>query len=384
MGNAMRSVGGLLVLLVLAVVFSKTISFVKVQGNEAVVRQHLVHGIVDDVWRDGTHFYIGWFWDVHKYNIGTQKVTFDQREPDATGFQGNSDAEYPRIAIDVGENGGQKVYIALSVNYRVGWELDPSGVPVFSARKLVGLHKDGIGKDYESVILKRTVVDVVNQLARPRQALEIYSGEGFVRFMNDLDDALKSHPVFQNRGIYIENTILYKVYLDPAYEAEIAAKQLAIQQTLRKKEETKASEEEARRAFAEAQANVEKRRQEAESKKIEQVKAAEARAEQEVLAAEAEKKKRILEAEGDRDANLAKASGVLAVGKAEAEVDALKREALYGGKAGEMRARVEIAEFQAQKLRGLLEGVKVVNDKTVQFLYDDSVKMPNVSMSGME
>ena len=351
----------------------QTISILKVEGNEAVVRQHLTKGVVEEVWRDGTHFFCGWFWDTYKYNVGTQKVTFDTKAPDAhTGFPGNPEAEYERIVIDVGENGGQKVYIAMSVNYRIGHDTDTVGTPVFSPSKLVKLHKDGIGQNYESVLLKRTIVDVVNQLARPRQALEIYSGEGYVRFANALDEALKAHPAFQERGIYVENTILYKVYLDTAYEQEIAAKQLAIQQTLRKQEETKAAEQEARRAFAESQAQVERRRQEAESKKIEQVKAAEARKEQEVLAAEAEKQKRILEAEGDRDANLARASGVLAVGTAEAQVDALKREALYGGPSGAWRARVQIADLQAKKLHGLLIGVNVVPEKTVQLLWDQS------------
>lgn len=355
------------------IILGQTVSIVKVEGSEAVVRQHLMDGVVDEVWRDGTHFFNGWFWDAYKYNVGTQKVTFDDN-------QMNPEAEYPRIVADVGENGGQKVYLALSVNYRIGWAADAVGAPVFSPEDLVKLHKDGIGQNYESILLKRTIVDVVNQLVRPRQALEIYSGEGFVRFSTDLDEALKRHPTFLSRGIYVENTILYKVYLDEAYEREIAAKQLAIQQTLRKKEETKAAEEEARRAFAQAQADVEIRRQEAEAKKIEQVKAAEARAEQEVLAANAEKQKRTLEAEGERDANLAKASGVLAVGKAEAEVDMLKREALYGGTSGAWRAKVEMASLQAQKLKGMLQGVKVVNDRTIQMLYEDKVAPVTVSV----
>lgn len=341
-------------------VFTNTLSWVKVEGNEAVVRQHLIRGVVGEVWVSGTHFFNGWLWDVYKYNVGTQKCTFDNASE-------NEGAEYARIVVDCGENGGQKAYIAMSINYRVGWD-DANGAPVFSPDKLVKLHKDGIGKTYEDVIVKRTVVDIVNKIARPNQALDIYSGQGFVDFKEKVDKELKNHPVFNDRGIYVENTIIYKVYLDDLYEKEIAQKVLAIQQTLKLKEQTKAKEEEARMIFADSQANVEKVRQQSEASKIQQVKAAEAKKEQDILAAEAEKQKRTLEAEGERDANLAKASGVLAVGEAEAKVAMLKRDAMYAGEAGQRKASVEIATLQAEKMKGMFSGAKIIPERTIMMI----------------
>lgn len=337
----------------LLVAIANTIGVIKVEGNEAVVRQHLSRGVVDEVWRDGTHFFFGWFWDTYKYDIGTQKVTFDDRKA-------NREAEYSRIVVNVGEGGGQEARIALSVNYRIGHNITEKGA-IFSPERLVRLHTDGIGKTYENVVLKRTIQDVVNEVARPKQALEIYSGAGFVKFKEELDKKLKAHKQFRDRGILIENTIVYKVYLDPAYEKEIAQKQIAVQQRLRKIEETKAAEEEAKRVFALSQADVEKRTQAAEAKKIEQVKAA-----------EAEKIEQVLRAEGERDSNLAKASGILAVGKAEAEVAALKREALYAGPSGAWRAKVEIATKKAEIYRGMLEGATVLPDKTIARLGETS------------
>ncbi len=326
----------------------------KVEGDEAVVLQHWKKGILPEVWGPGTHFYWGWELDTYKYDIGTQKVTFDE----------GHGSEFGRIQVNVGENGGQAVAIAMSVNYRLGWDDSPAG-PVFDPQRLIKIHKDGIGKTYEDVIVRRTIVDVVNEIARPYNALSIYSGKGFVEFKNKVEEELKNHPVFKERGIYVENTIIYKVFLDPGYEAEIAGKQLAIQQTLRKIEETKASQEEAKRAFAEAQATVEVTRQRAEAQKIMTIKNAEAENEKAILAAQAEKQKIVLEAEGDRDANLAKASGKLAVGKAEAEVEQLKRDAMYSGESGARRASVEIAVAQAEKAAGLLKGVAVVPEKTI-------------------
>ena len=131
-----------------------------------------------------------------------------------------------------------------------------------------------------------------------------------------------------------------------------------------------------------SQANVEKVRQEAESQKIITVKKAEADAEQQVLAAGAEKKKKILDAEGERDANLAKASGELAVGEARAKVSQLESQALYAGESGQRRAQVEIAKAQADKLKGLFSGVKIVPEKTVLMVGDESLGIkPTLEMS---
>jgi regulator of protease activity HflC (stomatin/prohibitin superfamily) len=334
-----------------------SIHVVPVQGNEVVVMQHWKRGIVPNTLGPGTHFINGWTTEYYKYNIGTQKTTFDEN-------QTNPGAEYGRIVVDCGENGGQKAYIAMSINYRLGW--DPiNNSPVYNAEKLVKLHKDGVGKTYEDVIIKRTVIDVVNRIARPNQALDIYSGQGFVTFKEKVDEALKNHPVFKDRGIYVENTIIYKVYLDTQYEKEIAEKVLAIQQTLKLKEQTKAEEERAKMIFAQSQAKVEQVRQESESSKIKMVKEAEANKERAILEAEAEKMKRVLEAEGNRDANLANASGVLALGKAEAEVAQLKTNSLYAGEGGARRAQIEIAVAQAEKLKGMLSGVSVVPERTI-------------------
>lgn len=344
-----KEILGLIFVVVLLVIGATAVlgfwAFVKLEGNEVGVQQDW-GGVKENLMLPGTHIYNNFVMDVHKYNIGTQKITFDDS-------QTNPEAEYPRILLDIGENGGQKAWIAMSVNYH----LNPD--------KAITLHKQGIGKSYESVVLKREIVDVVNEIARPRTALEIYSGAGFVKFKNDVENVLKENHILKDRGLEIENTIIYKVYLDPQYEAEIAGKQVAGQQVLRKIEETKAAQEEAKRIFAMSQAEVEKARQFAEAQKITQVTAAQAQAEQIVLAAEADKKKIVLEAEAQRESNLAKADGELAIGKARAEVKKLESISLYEGEGGGRRAQVEIANAQAEKARGMLQGVVVVNDKTI-------------------
>ena len=306
---------------------------VKLEGNEVGVVQNW-GGVKNDLLLPGMHFYNNFVDDVHTYNIGTQKITFDD-------VNTNNESEYPRILLDIGENGGQKAWIAMSVNYHLNPE------------KAVTIHKQGIGKTYESVVLKREIIDVVNEIARPRTALNIYSGEGFVKFKNDIEDSLKSNHVLVDRGLVIENTIIYKVYLDPQYEQEIAGKQIAMQQKLRKVEETLAAQEEAKRIFAMSQAKVEEARQTAEASKITQVTDAEAKA-----------RKTVLDAEAERDSNLARASGELAVGKARAEVKKLESVSLYDGESGGRRAEVEIKKYQADMMANLLNKLTVLPEKT--------------------
>jgi regulator of protease activity HflC (stomatin/prohibitin superfamily) len=351
---------GLIVGLIIVglVAFIHGLGILTLQGNEAAVQQNWRKGVMPDVLLSGTHFYNGWTSEVFRYNIGTQKCTFDDKSS-------NQDPQFDRIVVDCGENGGQKAWIAMSINYRLGWMFDNKGVPVFSPEKLVKFHKDGLRTNYDTVILKRTVVDIVNKIARPHEALDIYSGKGFVKFKDDVDKELKGHHVFAERGILVENTIIYKVYLDAAYEKEIAEKVLAIQTKLKKEQQTLAANEEAKRVFAESQAAVESKRQEAEAMKIQKIKEAEANKEQQILAAQAEKQKRVLEAEGERDANLAKASGIMAVGKADADVIVLKTNALYAGEGGARRAAIDLATAQAEKMNGMFRGVSIVPEKTI-------------------
>ena len=130
------------------IVLFNIIGIVKIEGNEVYVIQDWNEGVKEEVMTAGTRFYPNWQWDIYGYNIGTQKITFDD--------QNNIESEYPRIQVEVGDGGGQRVWIALSVNYRVGWR-EENGSPVLDPKLIVKLHKDGIGKTYESVVLKRTI-----------------------------------------------------------------------------------------------------------------------------------------------------------------------------------------------------------------------------------
>jgi hypothetical protein len=251
---------------------------------------------------------------------------------------------------------------------------------------LTGKERD---TNYQGIVLKRIAIGVVNDVARPKEVLDIFSGDGFIDLKNAIQKQLMENTELKDHGILVTNVTVYNVDLDEKYEAEIAAKQLAIQSALRKTEEEKAARKEAEKVKAEVQATIEKRTGEAEAKKIEVTKAAEAQKQQTVLEAEAAKQRVVLAAEaekeqlrnkgeGDKLMQVAQAEGARALGLAQAEVEKAKRDAMYEGIAGERRATVEIARAQAEKLMGLLSGVKVIPENAYVALMDENAKSPGL------
>lgn len=364
-------IGGL-VLLVFCV-FTWIVDIEKVKANEVGVVYKIKGGVQDVALRDG--WQITTFGKIDTVNIGTQKLSFAKQMADDTAGEDTADNEYERIEVACGTGGGQKAWITLTMNYHI----KPEGA--------VQMYRDGIHKTYRYVVLKRTAIDVVNQIARSREALDIYSGVGFNALRDDVETALREHPLLESRGIVVENATIMQVDLSDAYETEIEAKQLARQSKLRAIEDTKAAEEKARQAKAEAQAMVEQRTAEANAKKIENVKAAEAQAEAAILAAEANKMKVVLEAEanaatleqrgiGEMKRDQAAAQGVLALGEAEAKVEELKRNAKYEGEAGLRRATVEVAQYKADVLKNLVGGANIIPENAFMALATDGTQMP--------
>ena len=73
---------------------------------------------------------------------------------------------------------------------------------------------------------------------------------------------------------------------------------------------------------------------------------------------------------------IAQAEGARALGLAEAEVEKAKRDAMYEGEAGMRRAKVEIAAHFADKLRGMLAGVKVIPKDAFVALMQEGQAVP--------
>ena len=375
---------GIGIVIAIVVLFAGVIcvDVVQIEGYEVGVVHKWWGGVQDKPLRDGLHFV--WWGKCVKINIGTQKITFAKQLTDDVAGKDTADNEYDRIELSCGSSGGQKAWAILTAVYH----LDPG--------LAVQLYKDNLHKTYRYVVMKRTIIEVVNKLARPQEALVIYSGVGFNTLKDNIDKEVQTHDVLVSRGIVVENCTLYDIELDDAYETEIQDKQLAKQKKLRAIEETSAAVEEAKKTKAEQQIMVEKRTAEAQAKKIEVVTQAEGSAEQEVLkataaakqvtlAAEAEKEQSRLRGEGEKLMKIAQADGERALGLAEAEVEKAKRDAMYADAAGAIRAQVEIAQHQASLVKNALSVVKVIpSDLLSAFLSEyigDAAILPSLPVA---
>jgi len=368
----------------LAVVFCTCVDVVNIEGYEVGIVHKWVGGVQAEPLQQGMHTVF--FGKVHKVNIGTRKMSFEPKyAANDTADNVMKMSDFAPIVVACGKDGGQKATILLNLVYH----LDPLGA--------VAVYKEGIIETYPYSVMKRTVIEVVNDCARPKEALEIFSGAGFNELKVQIDKELKAHPVFSNRKIVVENATLIQVDLDPAYEKEIEAKQLAKQKQLRAMAETLAATEESKKVAATALSIVSQRTAEANAKQIEVETAAKADASkvtiaaqadaemvtikakaaaaQVEVAAEAEAKAAKLKGEGMRDGMIAQSEGELAMGKAKATVAELLKKAQYEGPEGLRKAQVETTTALAEKLHGILAGVKILPEKAMMVLMDDA-KVP--------
>jgi uncharacterized membrane protein YqiK len=146
--------------------------------------------------------------------------------------------------------------------------------------------------------------------------------------------------------------VIEKISLDPEYSAQIKARQVAVQQELRAKQETLAALQEANKAEAESQADFKRAVVDAERDKEVGILMAQKQAEQQVLAAEAAKKEQVLEAEAEKESGELRAQAILAIGRAEAEAQKVRLQA-YAVEGSDNYVRVEIAKYIAEANKGV-------------------------------
>ena len=333
-----------------------------IEGFETGVVYKWKGGILDDPLDPGLRWVL--FGKINKLDIGKNKLTF----ADENGIKTlNSRMDIPEndfvpIEVKCGKDGGQLTLIHISVLYSVKKD------------SAVSLWKEGVGRTYRYVILKRAVINAVNGTARIREALDIYSGTGFNELQNDIEKDLIAD---ENLAYFnILQVTIYQIRLDEDYEAEIEEKQLAKQEKLRAAEEALAAKEEAKKTKAEAQVMIEEETADADASKIEVVLAAEARNEKRILEAEAIKQEKALAGVGEKMKKLAEAEGVRALGLAEAEVEDAKKIAKYDGESGKHRAAVDVAQILQEKLNGLFNNTKIVPEDALVAISDGPARIP--------
>lgn len=314
-------------------------SITDIDGQQAGVRE-TCDGVKEEVYGPGTHFMPLFCSEMYVYNVGTQLQVLRQCDDNDTKCLEERDENCFKVKV----KGGQEVCLDLRTEYQI------------DSRGLIALHKS-VKADFERIILRPAVIRATKNRATVMTADELYADETQVALEKAIEEELLKDDDVKRAGILIHSFIIEAVHLDVAYETEVKQKSVAQQKRLKEIELTLAAQESAKRAAADAQTTVEQTRATAEGEKI----------------------KTVMAAEGERLASEQRAQGLLAQGKAEAEVDRLKRDALYAGESGAWRAKVEIAKAQAATMKGVLEGVQVIPEHAVLQLIGNGTHAASVT-----
>jgi len=341
-----KTIFGGLILIAAFVITLTLVNWETVRGYEIGVKETWGDGVIEEPLQPGVH----WMWPAYsqkifKYEVNQQVFVMNDNKQD---FAEGRDAD----AYQVQSADQQDMTISLTVQ----WRRDPL--------KIVEMHKS-VRDDVEERLIRPEVMRTVKDAATTRVALVAYAGVGLVTLQTEIEDILRDpQGELRTRGIIVDTFVIEKIKLDPEYTAEIKAKQVAIQRTLRNREEEKAAVANAEKAKAEAQADYETQVVQAERDKMKGilefekeaaqiVLAAEAAKQQVELAASAEKARNVLEAEGDMEAGNLRAQAILALGKAEAEATQLKM-AAYATSGADAFVTMQVAG----SMEGAFSGIK--------------------------
>lgn len=343
------------IMAVVLLVFSLiSIRIKTVKGNEIGVKETWSEGVVSEPLFPGTYFlFPGWSQTIYTYDIGSQ--IFEMNDSAVAHDPKQKGAIVKNESYHVQSFEGQDLGISLNLRWRI------------DAALVVEYHKK-TRTDPEGKLIRPLVQRIVKDEATMLKAIDAYSGAGLVKLQADIQkDLVNPNNELAKRGIIVESFVIEGIKLDDTYIGEIRKRQVASQRKLRADEETKASEAEALKAKADAQADFNKKVVEAERDQKVAILLAEQKAKSAILAAEADakkveleanadKKKIVLGAEANKEADFLKAQAIEVVGKAEAEATKLKLSA-FAVAGSDNYTKIKVAESMAssfQNIKGYL------------------------------
>ena len=372
---------GIIAIVAFVVIIIAGLIFVRIKsinGNEVGVKETWSEGVANKPLTPKTYVYFPVSEEIFVYPTNSQVFCMNNRK------ENDEFAEGRRVdAYECQSQEGQSMKISLNVRYH----LDPE--------KIIDLHKT-VRDNFEERLLRPEIMRIVKDAATTRTALVAYSGQGLVDLQNEIFHKLSDkNSDLYNRGVVVENFVIEEINLDPKYVEQIQAKQVAVQQSLRLIEETKAANQAAEKAKATAQADFEKAVVEAKRDKEtgilnaqkeaqQQILAAEAAKTKAVLAAEAQKASNVLAAQGEQESGLLRAQAIEALGKAEASATKQKLQA-YAVTGADAYVKIQVAESMSHAfggIKGYLPEKMTVNlladqyDKAVNVLINSSVPTP--------
>src|SRR5210317_1118905 len=132
------------------------VGWTTIEGNERAVVQDWRTGVQEDLWTDGTHFYVPLFTTPHVYHVGAQRFIMG----------GNSDADVGPFKVTTGGEGNEQPAI---FHATLQYSLDTT--------KLVALHNK-CNTRCEQAVIKNTLTRIISNQATQLKVLDFYSGTG--------------------------------------------------------------------------------------------------------------------------------------------------------------------------------------------------------------
>lgn len=347
------AIGGVFVSLLLVFLL---VGYEVIEGNERAVVQDWQQGVQEQLWDDGTHFYVPLTTKPYIYNIGTEKFIMGDKNL-YTG-KGSDFADFPPFTITTGGSGKEQ---PATFSVTLQYHLDPN--------KLIVLHNKAQAM-YEDRIIKPALTRIISDMATQQTVLDFYSGSGRVALQKNIELAITEHPALNESGIVVETFVIDQIKLDSDYVAEITGRQLATQKKLRAIEERKAAIENAKKVEAVA-----------EAEKFERLVKAEASKQEAIKAAEAKKQESILKAEADRFRKEQDAKGLLAQGLAQAKVDNARKTSRYAGQSGARQAAVEINQARVEMFKNFNVNGIIPERAALTFINGAKGAVPTVNLN---
>lgn len=370
---------GFLLLLIAMGVLS-TFRFTEVKGSQYAVLETWTGGVQEEPLPPKTYIFNRWTTTPYLYDMTGQIFVMNDKANSSYG-EGRA---YDILEVKSADN--QKVHFSITLR----WHRD--------FNKLVEMHKT-YRDQIEERLIRPEIIKTVMTNATVKPALDLYSGKSLEALRDSVDKILKDpNGALTRAGVVVDAFIIDATnFPDKQYVESIEARQRAIIDESRAKEEEKANTAKAAAAKAAALKLQYEQVVAAETRKMTAVLQQEAESEQATIKAkadalnaitlqEAESKKIVLQAKADADKQVAlseaakeaeinRAAGIEAVGKATAEAQRLQLTA-YSVPGSDLFAKIEMSRSLAQafsNVKGWLP--QGVNYNTVAKDFESSVSL---------
>lgn len=347
--NALTLIGSLAIIIAILVVAAYR--FVEVKGSEYAVLETWSGGVQPEPLAPKTYVFNRWLTTAYIYDMAGQIFVMNDKAYSSYGEGRANDI------LEVKSSDNQKVHFSITLR----WHRDIA--------KLIDMHKT-YRDQIEERLIRPEIIKTVVANATTKQAIDLYSGKTLEGLREIVEKVLiDPQGALATNGVIVDAFVIDGTnFPDKQYVESIEARQRAIIDESRAKEEEKANKAKAEAAKAAALKMQYEQVVAAETRKMTAVLQQEAESEQATIKAkadalnlitlqEAESKKIVIQAKADADKQVAlseaakeaeinRAAGIEAVGRATAEAQRQQLTA-YAVEGSDLYAKIELGRSLA-------------------------------------